>query len=459
MNAYVFLGPTLSAGEAREELDAIYLPPASQGDVYRAAIRKPQAIGIVDGYFECIPAVWHKEILWAMSQGIHVFGCSSMGALRAAELSAFGMEGVGRVFEAFRDGALEDDDEVAIAHLPAERGYRPTSVAMVNIRATFEAAEKAGVIKRALRRKLEKIAKEFFYPERSFQAILDRAATRGISGQLEALCRWLPAGEVDQKRLDAVEMLRAMRALLESDPPPKRVQYSFEYTANWEIARSRAGRLQIDSGGRTDTVFTDDLLDELRLEGDAYPRARQAALLRFFMLEEASRQGIVPTPEMARAAARRFRRDKEIDDREKFERWLRENGLSHDDFIELMKDEALLEWVRDSTELDTAALLPDHLRVTGHYARLLDRAREKQHILESEGLQYQSSLDAGLSEEELVRWYFEEHLRRPVPTDLAGYCRLTGFADEKGFQRAILGEYYYTNRQPRVAPASPQTLS
>jgi len=450
MNAYIFLGPTLPADEARKELDAIYMPPASQGDVYRVANRRPQAIGIIDGYFECIPAVWHKEILWAMSHGIHVFGCSSMGALRAAELAAFGMEGAGRIFEAYRDGRLEDDDEVAVAHLPADYGYRPTSVAMVNIRATFEAAEKAGVIKKGLRRKLEKIGKEFFYQERSYRVILDRAAERCVSGELEALRRWLPTGEVDQKRLDALVMLRAMRALLEADPPPKRVQYSFEYTANWEIARSRAGHLQIDSGGRADTVFTDALLDELRLEGDTYARNRQASLLRFFMLEEAARQGMVPTREMVLAAAQHFRRDKEIEDQEKFQRWLRENGLSHDDFLDLMKDEALLEWVRDLTELDTAALLPDHLRMTSQYARLLSRAREKQHIMESEGGEYPSLLDAGLTEDELLRWYFENRLGQSVPADLPYYCRLDGFADVSSFERAILREFCYANRQPKV---------
>src|SRR5512132_542369 len=112
--AYIFTGPTLAPAEARAVLGATYLPPAAQGDVLRAALRRPHAIGIIDGYFERVPAVWHKEILWAMAQGIHVFGSSSMGALRAAELHAFGMIGIGAIFEAYRDGELEDDDEVAV---------------------------------------------------------------------------------------------------------------------------------------------------------------------------------------------------------------------------------------------------------------------------------------------------------------------------------------------------------
>jgi len=244
-------------------------------------------------------------------------------------------------------------------------------------------------------------------------------------------------------------MLQVMSTLLKSNPPPKRVQYSFEYTANWEMARSRAGNLQIDSLGRGETIFMDRLLDELRLEGDAYARTRQAVLLRFLALEEASRQGISPTPGMIRDAAQSLRRELGIEDQVTFQRWLVENHLSHDEFLDLIKDEASLEWVRNAAEIDTTALMPDHLRVVGQYARLVSRTRQKQHILESQGLQYPSSQDAGLTEDELLRWYFAERLRRPVPADLAGYCRLAGFADESSFRRAILREYCYTN-QPEV---------
>ena len=64
------------------------LPPAARGDLYRAALAGPQVIGLIDGYFDGVPAVAHKEILWALDQGIRVLGAASMGALRAAELRA-----------------------------------------------------------------------------------------------------------------------------------------------------------------------------------------------------------------------------------------------------------------------------------------------------------------------------------------------------------------------------------
>src|SRR6266480_2847148 len=180
MNVFIFTGPTISRAEASAELKAVYLPPAAEGDVYRVALHRPQAIGIIDGYFQSVPTVRHKEILWAMSCGIHVFGCASIGALRAAELLPFGMEGVGTVFELYRDGILEDDDEVAVAHGPAEMGFLACSEAMVNIRQTLQKAERLSIISTELRAALEKIGKELFYPDRSYPMLIRRASESGI---------------------------------------------------------------------------------------------------------------------------------------------------------------------------------------------------------------------------------------------------------------------------------------
>ena len=146
---------------------------------------------------------------------------------------------------------------------------------------------------------------------------------------------------------------------------------------------------------------------------------------------------------MIRSAVERFRREEGIEDLEVFERWLRENHLSHEEFLELMEDQVRLEWVQNLAQMEVAAHVPDHLRVSGHYARLAKRARDKQRALESESLQYPSLLDTGLTEDELLRWYFEERLDRPVAADLARYCHLAGFADENSFWRAVLREYCY----------------
>ncbi len=248
MSACVFLGPTLAAADATRILDVTVLPPVRLGDVHRAVRRlRPRAIGIVDGYFQWTPAVWHKEILWAISQGVHVFGAASMGALRAAELAYFGMHAVGRIAEAYRAGRLdgidddpfEDDDEVAVVHGPPESGYRGVSEAMVNMRFTLARAEEEGLIARATRRALVAEAKAVFFPDRGYVSLLVQGRARGLPEcELAALERWLPSGRVDQKRRDAEAMLEAMRDLLATDPPPARADVAFERTVYWERAEA-----------------------------------------------------------------------------------------------------------------------------------------------------------------------------------------------------------------------------
>ncbi|WP_164015000.1 TfuA-like protein [Pyxidicoccus trucidator] len=241
MTVVIFAGPTLSAEEGRRELDAVYLPPAAQGDLYKAALGKPVAIGLIDGYFERVPSVSHKEILWAMTQGVHVFGAASMGALRAAELAAFGMEGVGAIYEAFASGALEDDDEVAVVHAGAEDGYRPLSEAMVNIRATLLAAEHAGVLGPEARHTLERLAKGLFHADRSWHRLLKQGQEAGLDAAgLEACRRFVAERRVDAKRLDGLRLLHTLRAKLEAGLPPKQTRYPFAHTDSWEHIRRKA---------------------------------------------------------------------------------------------------------------------------------------------------------------------------------------------------------------------------
>ncbi|NYZ16984.1 tfuA protein [Azospirillum sp. RWY-5-1] len=244
MTVYVFLGPTLPREDAARELDAVWLPPVAQGDVARIAERRPTAIGIIDGFFESVPAVWHKEILHALRLGIPVYGASSMGALRAAELHPFGMTGVGAVFEAYRDGRIEDDDEVAVIHGPAELGYTSLSEAMVNIRRTLSDAVADGVVDAALGRLLEGIAKELPYRERGYGRVLRLAGEAGVPATDIARFRaWLPMGRVDQKREDAKDMLRLMRRRLGQGMPIPDARFHFEHTLLWDrVQREAAAR-------------------------------------------------------------------------------------------------------------------------------------------------------------------------------------------------------------------------
>src|SRR5262245_60066202 len=136
----VFLGPTLSRMDAAKILEGDYRPPARRGDVHRALRDRCRTIVLIDGEFHGHPSVWQREILDALGEGTEVHGASSMGALRAAELHSLGMVGHGRIFEWYRDGVIEADDEVALTYGPPEFGYIAQSEPLVNIRATLAAA-------------------------------------------------------------------------------------------------------------------------------------------------------------------------------------------------------------------------------------------------------------------------------------------------------------------------------
>lgn len=234
----VFLGPSLPRERARHWLRADYREPARCGDVLRAVNEGARTIGLIDGYFHDVPSVWHKEVLWALSRGVRVLGAASMGALRAAELDVFGMEGVGRIYRDYRTARLTDDDEVAIRHGPAELGFPHLSEALVNIRATLARAVRQGVVEAEAAALLVATAKATFYPKRSWPCLLDQAAKAGIA--VDRLSAWLPAGRVDVKAIDATLLLRAVaRGTARAEPPP--ASFEFAHTEMWQMLCERVG--------------------------------------------------------------------------------------------------------------------------------------------------------------------------------------------------------------------------
>lgn len=205
----IFLGPSLKPQEARAILDADYRPPAQRGDVLRAVENGADVIGLVDGFTHMIPAVTHKEVLFALSRGVQVYGAASLGALRAAELAPYGMIGVGRIWESYCTGEITSD-EVAISHGPMELGYCPVSEAMVNIRATISAAVAAGLLERSADMLL-KIARDMHFADRTWTKLMNAASQRHLpADELDFFDAWLPTGRIDQKRLDAIAMLEAI---------------------------------------------------------------------------------------------------------------------------------------------------------------------------------------------------------------------------------------------------------
>ena len=217
----VFAGPSLPPG-ARPDGPFAWHPPAAAGDIIRLLDRPPARLCLIDGFFDSRPAPWHKELLQLMAAGTLVFGASSMGALRAAELHRFGMIGVGAIFRAYRDGSLTGDDEVALIHATGEFGWAPLSIPMVEFRATLVAACRAHLIDADCARRLRSLAHAIHFTDRDWP-VLERALVGEGVIDAPAFDR-LRAMHVPLKRQDALECLAVALAWTERArpcaPPP-----------------------------------------------------------------------------------------------------------------------------------------------------------------------------------------------------------------------------------------------
>jgi len=438
MNACIFAGPTLPPRDEARALAAIWLPPAKHGDVCRAvSLLRPQAIGIVDGYFQWTPSVWHKEILWAIHQGVHVFGAASMGALRAAELAPFGMRGVGRIFDAYRDGVLagcgdesfEDDDEVAVIHGPPESGYIAASEAMVDIRCTLADAERAGVITAATCTRLLTIAKALYFPERNYESLLAHARAAALpEEQLAAFQAWLPAGRVKQKRADALLMLQTMRSFLAQGPRAAAPRFTFEHTTLWERAFSGIQSATVHDAGET------RVLEELRLESSRWSDLQREAL----------RSVVAPAGEISHAPEELARRVADLHQQP--------NAIE-----DALAEAARMETVRRLRENIPMTIIERHIlariRESGEFEHLRARADDKCARIASR----QDLPDVGdfsdLKLLELRDWYFSKVLGEDMPDDLDQWLQSAGFANLARFHNAIFAEFVYRQMAGAEQPA------
>jgi len=245
VSCVIFSGPSLAPSEAERRFPRAHCQrPAACGDIYRAHQAGARSIVLIDGYFEHARSVWHKEILWALLHGTRVYGAASLGALRAVELERFGMLGVGRIFEWFRDAILEDDDEVTLVHENGARNYEAKSEPLVNIRVTLAKAVANELLRYDTAVRLVELQKQRFYALRSYADMLECARNDGQGLDESTLTRWLESERVDQKRSDALAAVERARADLEApdlQPAVLRCDFEFSYTEAWhEFVRREA---------------------------------------------------------------------------------------------------------------------------------------------------------------------------------------------------------------------------
>jgi hypothetical protein len=441
MRPVVFLGPTLPHDEARSVLDAELLPPAAHGDVLRAALRRPRAIGIVDGVFEHVPAVWHKEVLFALSEGIHVYGAASMGALRAAELDRFGMKGIGEVYRAYAEGVLEDDDEVAVAHAGGEDGFQALSDPMVDVRATLDAAVSSGIVAGRTAAGVVAEVKATYYPKRSLLGALSSRDEEHLR-----LRAWLPGGWVRRKRDDALALLRAMADDLAAGLEPFRPGWTLQRTRAWEDARHAVERAAGHRPGSTPAVTADEelesVLDEARLDPDRYGRLLDQSLLVILARDGASAVGVDASSWAQQAALDRERHRRGLSEPEDVTAWLEKRGLNTADLPEIARRLAVLRWAHEAHRDAVAGEVALTLRSDDLYAELVERAARKREVL--------ASLPASRAPggRELISWYFGKQLGQAVPVALDAWASANGWRRVADFVRAVRAEWRFQRATP-----------
>ncbi len=380
MKICVFLGPTMPVEDARALLpDAVYLPPAAQADLLSAmTIHQPDAIALIDGVFGQSLSVWHKEILFALHNGVAVYGASSMGALRAAECQPFGMIPVGVVAGDYIAGRLSGDDEVALAHAGAEDGYFPLSEPLVNLRASLAAAVAAGVIDRALHDRIIAAAKARFFPERTRDRIwADAGLTEAETARLDA---FLASGAVDQKRLDAEALLTHLRGLTAA---PRPAPFPFNVSHYFEALYERDRRVSHDGN----TVPLSDIASHAALHRPDFAEINAAALGRHLIVLYAASVGVTADAAMVADELRRFCAARGLDSPAALAAWARRNDLTEQEFsdfiTELAVERAMRLWLIGRRYLTrTTKPVLNELRLRGLYEKTAASAALAQRTME-----------------------------------------------------------------------------
>jgi TfuA protein len=211
----IFLGPSLTHEKARKILDAEYRPPAKKGDFLRFTMPADglTVVGLVDGYFlQDYPPSPIEIYQLIIRKNTVVIGSASLGALRAVELEKFGMIGVGKIFELYKKGIVNADDEVAVTFTEEPQSLQ--SEAMIDIRFNLFIAKRKGIIDEITKKTIAKVAKSVYFPYRNYEDILDKTKNMHpeLEHGLESFRAYMRNNRQSLKEKDAIRLVEYIKA-------------------------------------------------------------------------------------------------------------------------------------------------------------------------------------------------------------------------------------------------------
>jgi hypothetical protein len=337
-----FTGPTLSAGDirracARLDADVVVLPPIQQGDLLRMINDLPEVIGIIDGYFHQVPSVQHKEVLLALENGARVLGAASLGALRAVELDAFGMEGIGAIYRLYKEGRIDGDDEVAVVHTGPEDDYQRLTEPLVNIRHQFRRARRRKVISPRTARLLSSVAKSMHFSERTYEPVLRAAGKRGSDClELAAFRDFVRHQPADLKRDDALALVGAVAARVRGEQPwPAPTPIQIQRTKYFRILE----RDYIGHVARGQHVPASVALSFHRILCPQFPDLFRRVALRCLAVDEALERDLdIGDAESLLAS---FRHSQRLQADTEYRAWMHSHCLSHQELLASVREREL----------------------------------------------------------------------------------------------------------------------
>lgn len=379
----VFVGPSLNQDEARALAPgAVLLPPVCQGDLLSACEKySPDVVVMIDGEFGQTLSVWHKEVLFALNNGVRVFGASSMGALRAAELDRFGMEGVGEIYRHYSGGFLTADEDVALLHADGEHGWRPITWPMVNVWATVQHLRDQDLLPGRDCDALQAAADVLHFSQRSSNALVQTLIAQGRP-DAQTLVEVFEANFVDQKKLDAIEAITtALDHANLPKPSSERPRHLF----------GRIGEAMLSS----DTLVPSSdhplrryqLVNDVALHDPDFERLSQRALDRAVVLEYAYEAGVEPTPEEVEQETARFFTMIGVA-AEEIPEWIAANDFRPGELERLLTDEArrrhMQRWALDVRLYErNRRIILDQLHLENRYVDAVKAASRRRKLTDA----------------------------------------------------------------------------
>lgn len=151
----------------------------------------------------------------ATRKNTELVGASSLGALRAVELEKFGMKGIGKIFQMYKNGIINADDEVAVTFVRGSNTLQ--SEAMIDIRFNLFLAYRKGVITNDTKKRFAKVAKKIYFPFRNYEDLINltQKLYPAIHDELEIFRAYILQYRDSLKARDAVKLLKYLKTVCE----------------------------------------------------------------------------------------------------------------------------------------------------------------------------------------------------------------------------------------------------